>query len=111
MTSRPVGPHVLVDWHDEKRLLVFVDVKERQGDSQIAITNLDGSFYRALTTGAFNDSWPHWGPNDEVLFRRKGKNDSPSPAEIATVHIETAEVRTLLRLEDLGAVDLYFLDY
>lgn len=102
-----------LDWHKEKRLLVFVDVKEKEGqrDSQIAITNLDGSFYRALTTGAFNDSWPHWGPNDEVLFLRKGKRDSPSPAEIATVHIETAEVRTLLRLEDLGALELYYLDY
>lgn len=102
-----------LDWHDEKRLLVFVDVKEKEGqrDSQIAITNLDGSFYRALTTGVFSYGWPRWGPNDEVLFRRKGKRDSPSPAEIATVHIETAEVRTLLRLEDLGALELYYLDY
>lgn len=102
-----------LDWHEEKRLLVFVDVKEKEGqrDSQIAITNLDGSFYRALTTGVFSYGWPRWGPNDEVLFRRKGKRDSPSPAEIATVHIETAEVRTLLRLEDLGALELYFLDY
>ena len=100
-----------LDWHDEKRLLVFVDVKEGQGDAQIAVTNLDGSFYRALTTGAFNYGWPRWGFNDEILFWRVGRDDPQSPAEIATVNIETGEVRTLLRPEDLGAVALYYLDY
>lgn len=99
-----------IDWSERRRLFVIVQGQWDTPGSRIAITNLDGSVYRELTSGEYLDHWPRWGPGEEVLFRRV-VNDFGGPAEIAAVHVETGEVRTLLRSEDLGASTLYELDY
>lgn len=101
-----------LDWNEKRRLLAFVEEEEGSRQTRIAITNLDGSFYQELTSGEYADHRPRWGPGNVVVFTRAEATFPPrAPATLMTVDVETSEVQPFLSLEDLGAMDLYYLDY
>jgi len=107
-----IGPATLA-WNEVRRQLAAVVFDASTGKRQIILTNLDGSFYREVTTGELGnaDSYPRWGPNSSVLFLRTESDRSPARKVIMTVDVETGEVREWLGPEEIGATRLIYVDY
>jgi len=70
-----------VDWNKDLKLLVYNEyytASSGMGVTKISVTNLDGSYYKNLTTEEYYDSHPIWSPDGKsILFQRCGAGLNP----------------------------------
>lgn len=101
-------------WNDKRKLLAFAYSNSAFPGYKIAVTNLDGSYYREYTTGNYIDDHPRWGPDGEfILFDRRGIQDYEyTDYRTMLLNLETGQVREFVEPEVIdGAVALRFPDY
>jgi hypothetical protein len=92
------------DWSDEKGMFVCAASDSDHAGYRIAITNLDGSFYRIYTDGDFIDDNPAWGPEGQkVLFARSAITDyNRFGARIMILDINTGQIDNLVETSSIG---------
>lgn len=76
--------------------------------TKIAVTNLDGSFFRIYTVGDHYDSWPRMGPAGKILFDRVsyGERGSYLHHKVMTIDLRSGDVEEFVRPSVYGAVSL-----
>lgn len=100
-------------WNDTSRLFAIAYNDSTFSGYRIAVTTLDGAYYKEYTSGAFIDDHPRWGPGGKtILFDRRALFDSTFTGySLMEVDLETGAVREFARPEVFGAVALRFPDY
>ena len=89
-------------WNDELGLFVFAHLDSTIPGYRIAITNLDGSFYQAYTSGNYIDDFPTWGPGGQtVFFHRRRVTDYDGPYRVLVLDVRTGAVRELMAPESI----------
>ena len=87
------------EWNDELDLLVYAQVDSAFPGIQIAVTNLDGTFYKTYSTGgSFIDDYPCWGPNGKsILFQRSNATDyGQEYARVMLLNLDTETDKELI---------------
>lgn len=103
---------------EEERFAFVIDASNlaggpalRYSGTRIAVTNLDGSFFRIYTTGEYYDTWPRWGPRGTILFDRVRKNGDPwQTHKVMRLDLKSGNVREFVSPSTFGAVGLRFPD-
>ncbi len=94
---------------------LIADAEEESSPSRrgIAVTNMDGTFYREFDSGDFFDGYPRWGPGGTVLLdRRPLRSKDWRDHRVMVLDIETGEIRELVEPHIIdGAAGLRLPDY
>ena len=86
-----------MNYSRHNNLFAFTQVDSSTPGYEIALTNLDGTYYKRFTSG-YMDRYPTWGPDDNIiLFDRAELSDLEHPhRRIMRLNTETGEVKELV---------------
>lgn len=102
------------EWNDEMKLFVFAQVDSSISGFKIAVTNLDGFYYKTYTSGEYIDDRPAWGPEGKtILFDRRRPTDySGAGTQVMIIDVETSEVKVFVGTRTINiAARLRYPDY
>lgn len=102
------------EWNENLGLFVYALVESGFAGYKIAVTNLDGSYYRVYTSGDYIDDHPAWGPEGKtILFDRRRPTDySGLASQVMTIDVETGDMRVFVGARTINnATRLRYPDY
>lgn len=102
------------EWNDEVKRLVYAQVDSGFAGYKIAVTNLDGSYYRVYTSGDHIDDHAAWGPEGKtILFDRRRPTDySGLASQVMIIDVETGDMRVFVGARTINnATRLRYPDY
>ena len=101
------------EWSDEVELFAVAYHDSTFEGYKIVVTDLNGSYWRELTSGEHIDDHPRWGPGGRtILFdRRPPLSGYFTDYRLMEVDLGTGEVREFAKPSAFGAVALRFPDY
>ncbi len=88
-----------IKWNNKLGLFTYAQSDSTIKGYKIAVTNLDGSYYRSYTSGEYYiDDHPTWGPEGKtILFDRRAVIDhNAESSKIMTVNVESGQVKVFL---------------
>lgn len=108
------GAIVGIEWNRARRLFVFSKQGSGYPGRIIAVTNLDGSFYKTYTSGYYRDDHPTWGPGGEVILFDRTHSGPPflEPEKVMVLNLKTGQDWEFVEPSAIdGATDLMFPNY